>query len=42
MYFSYTKLNLVIFDSDVVILGLDLLICGSNIVCHAIRMVETG
>ena len=46
MYFSYTKLNFVIFDSDIVILGLDLLIiiCGSNSVCHAMSMttVETG
>ena len=42
MYFCYTKLNFVIFDSDVVILGLDLLIFGSNSVCHAITTVDTG
>ena len=42
MYLSYTKLNSVIFDSDFVILGLYLLIFGSNIVCHAITTVETG
>ena len=42
VYFSYTKLNVVIFDLDVVILGLDLIIFGSNSVCHAIKTVETG
>ena len=36
MYFSYTKLNLIILDSDVVILGLDLLIFGSiRVPCYS-------
>ena len=41
VYFSYTKLNFVIFDADIVILGFDLLLFGSNSMYHGITMFET-
>ena len=40
--FSYKRLTVVINNSDFVILGLYLLIFGSNSVCHDITTVETG
>ena len=41
-FFLYIKPNFIIFDSDIVILGLYLLIFWSKSVCHGITTVETG